>query len=531
MVFRRLILLISLILSLLAGVLARNLSDIAAPVSISRGSHESLMEFWRQTDFKLDQVKQFISFEKCVKSQGEIRLSRACEMALLRLGQICEITDKPSFAWSGIEKFDLAHLENEQARGSLSPLIPQDEKKDYRVRFEELFKSCEPSQQSFALAMSVNSFLSIYHDPHSYLMPIRYFDEVVSKSDSRTNAFGFLIRRNRDLSWVVTKISPGSSAQKSGLISGDKITEMQGKALSQVAPKVILDILNSKQSLNLVIERFNNKSEPRLLRLQLKPLEFQVTNVTWEWANEGQKVGLMRIEKFSRSTCDDFKKALKLLKGEDLKGLVLDLRDNPGGSVEEAACVMDALVEKGQLLFYTYDLKSRSTEHYYSRNHPIFNGGLAILINQGSASASEIVAGGLKAVRRAQVVGQTSFGKGTYQDGVILEKIPSVAFFETRGFYLFSDGSSTQLSGVEPDIRVSTKKPLESMLREEDLYAYPMIAEFPRVVPAPNFLKSNKSKIDVLAIDLNFDPICLEIDQKSLDEVENAVRAISCQLN
>jgi carboxyl-terminal processing protease len=274
----------------------------------------------------------------------------------------------------------------------------------------------------------------------------------------------------------------------------------------------------------LVIERTLGDQIRKLFRIQLKPIEFKVTNVTWDWAQSEKKVGLIRIEKFSRNTCDDFKKALRLLKAEDMRGLVLDLRDNPGGSVDEAACVMDSLVSKGLLLFYTFDQKDNSTDYYYSRYQPLYMGGVAILINQGSASASEIVAGGLKALKRAYVVGQVSFGKGTYQDGMILNSLPSVAYFETRGYYVFPNSTTSQLKGVEPNIKVQSKPNLALLLREEDLYAYPFQAN-------PQLRNQSLSEfIDESTISKSSTG-CLEDNQKSLDDVENAVAIFACQAN
>jgi C-terminal peptidase prc len=494
-------------------------------------AQENLIEFWRETEFSISQAQHFIDFNQCEREEKSQRIDRACKMALFKLRQICSPSDQEKHPWLGIEKLELFYVENQIGSQPDIPKVNNQSERLYKDKFREVLEACDSRQKSYALAMAVNSYLSISKDPHSYLMPIKYFDEVISKSDVRTNLFGFLVRRNRDLNWVVTKVSPGSAAYLSGLQAGDKILEVQDHLISDLGPKQILDFLNIKQNLNLVIERTFSGHTRRLFRLQLKPTDFKVTNVTWDWAHFEKKVGLIRIEKFSRNTCDDFKKALHLLKAEDLKGLVLDLRDNPGGSVDEAACVMDALVPKGELLFYTFDQKDNSTDSYYSRYQPIFNGGIAILMNQGSASASEIVAGGLKALKRAFVVGQVSFGKGTYQDGIILNNLPSVAYFETRGFYLFADGTTSQLRGVEPHIEVQPNPNLTQLFREEDLYVYPLQANLDQISNQTQQERGQKELNLMVHFDiLKSDSGCLEVNQKSSDEIEKAVAVVSCQM-
>jgi carboxyl-terminal processing protease len=153
--------------------------------------------------------------------------------------------------------------------------------------------------------------------------------------------------------------------------------------------------------------------------------------------------------------------------------LMLDLRDNPGGQVNEAACVLNLFVPRGQILFETRYLDPRiPSEIYRSENERVYDGSLAVLINAGSASAAEIVAGSLKDLGRATLVGERSFGKGSFQDGIMWPGSLKVAQFKTRGFYYFPSGWTPQLTGIEPDLAAGPSE--DSVLREADLYFEPL---------------------------------------------------------
>jgi carboxyl-terminal processing protease len=430
-----------------------------------------LASYWHETGFSLEQAKDWLPLNsQCLQEDSDtleevdmLRRRRACRMALLRLKQICEEDRIPVFSWTGIERIEIIQMEKES---SLFSFKEED--------FLSSLESCSKEKKSFALAQAVNGFLSIEKDPHSYVLPLRYFDEVLSKPEVKNNFFGFSLRRNKNFDWVVTKLSSQGEGFLSGLRWGDRIVEIQNHLVSELSPKKIQDFLNTENVLKLKVERYQKNNKLSSLNVLLKPSKQSVLNVRWDWIDFKNKIGSVRIEKFSKKSCDDFKKVLKILNSKAIKVLALDLRDNPGGSVEEAACIMDALVPKGLLLFSTYDQKQGYKEAYYSHKEPLFKKEMFVFINQGSASASEIVAGGLKVLGRATLVGQPTFGKGTYQDGMILESTPSLAYFETRGYYLFSDGSTAQIQGVIPDLVVEEHPYLSSLMREEDLYAYPL---------------------------------------------------------
>ena len=185
------------------------------------------------------------------------------------------------------------------------------------------------------------------------------------------------------------------------------------------------------------------------------------------------RAGLLTVHKFSKDSCKQTREQLISLKEQNIQGLMLDLRDNPGGQVEEAACILNLFVAEGTFLFETRYLDlSKSSDRYYADEEPVYKGSMAVLINSGSASASEIVAGVLKDMNRAKLVGERSFGKGSFQDGRIWASNEKIALFQTEGLYYFPTGWTPQLIGLEPDISVAFNN-LQNQ-REEELYFSPI---------------------------------------------------------
>jgi len=186
-----------------------------------------------------------------------------------------------------------------------------------------------------------------------------------------------------------------------------------------------------------------------------------------------KNLGILTLHKFAKGTCQQAEVALQSLIEQNVQGVLLDLRDNPGGQVEEAACVLNLFIGKGKLLFETRYLElDRPSDRYVSDQKALYRGPLAVLINSGSASAAEIVAGSLKDHKRATLVGERTFGKGSFQDGKIWGKYQKIAVFETEGMYYFPSGWTPQLVGIEPDLQVNFS--ITDFHREEDLFYRPL---------------------------------------------------------
>ena len=393
-----------------------------------------------------------------------------------------------------VERYDLVLDQN----GQLSPMTPEaiekrlTEKKELSTweqklageeanpefSFLDLWKKIDqtlvrPNERSAVIGAGINGFLSITKDPHSYILPLSYYEEIISRSDTRPTHLGFISKRVKGGAFV-RKVFAGSPAAVAGLRKGDRILEVNGQVVTTLHPAQYSEIMKVKTGgrIGLKIERTEG---PVVSQRYLDIIKTDATypNVLSKILSGHQNVGLITIHKFAQDTCRMVKTNLISLKEEGLRGLILDLRDNPGGQVDEAACILNLFIEKGQLLFETRYLDpTHPVDTYRADRDPIFQGPLTILINGGSASASEIVAGSLKDLGRATLVGERSFGKGTFQDGRLWGADPRVAFFETEGLYYFPSGWTPQLVGLEPDIKVVSRE--DESFREEDLYYHPI---------------------------------------------------------
>ncbi|MFN7727938.1 MAG: S41 family peptidase [Bdellovibrio sp.] len=401
------------------------------------------------------------TFLGCVNAIGA--MAERYNLALSQDGQLVPLTDE-MIQKRLTEKRELQDWEHVFAAKELSPGF------SFIDLWQQLDqKYVQAKERSAVVAAGLNGFLSVTKDPHTYLLPLALYEEVVARSDARPSHLGFVSKRVHGGAYV-RKVFSGSPAALAGLRKGDRILEVNGISVMSLHPSLYNDLLRARNSdrLRLLIERSANQTRVRKYVEILKSDE-AYPNVLSKWVDESKNVGLVTIHKFSRETCTQVRRQVVSLKEEGLAGLILDLRDNPGGQVDEAACVLNLFVEKNKDLFETRYLdQTRPTDRYRTERDSIYKGPLTVLINGGSASASEIVAGSLKDLNRATLVGERSFGKGTFQDGHLWGVNPRVAYFETEGFYYFPTGWTPQLVGLEPDLKVSSLE--DETLREEDLY-------------------------------------------------------------
>jgi carboxyl-terminal processing protease len=242
----------------------------------------------------------------------------------------------------------------------------------------------------------------------------------------------------------ITVLSPmeGFSAAKQGIQSGDRILEVDGKPLKSLSTDDVRELVRGVPgtSLKMKIEREG----------ELKPLEFvlireeiPVRNVTYAgFVSDG--IAYIRLERFSRTAGDDVRTSIKDLRSKGtIKGVVLDLRDNPGGLLDIAVDVVSKFLPESTLVVSTRGRRSDSERKYYSTETPMLGDvPLAVLVDRGSASASEIVAGAIQDVDRGVIVGTRSFGKGLVQTITRITENSSLKI--TSGWYYTPSGRSIQ---------------------------------------------------------------------------------------
>src|SRR5512137_1847908 len=289
-------------------------------------------------------------------------------------------------------------------------------------------------------------------DPHSSFMSPESYKEM--KIDTK-GAFGGLGIEISIKDGILTVISPieDTPAFKAGIKAGDQILKIDDKFTKDLsimdAVKRMRGQKGTKVTLTIMREGFEKPKEFPLVRDTI-----QVKSVKYKTLDEG--FGYIRIAQFQEKTDDDLVKAFQDLKQKNngkLRGLVLDLRNDPGGLLDQAVRVADHFLDEGQLIVYTEGREKDSKMRFVARkgskeaHYPI-----VLLINGGSASASEIVAGALQDHKRAVVMGTQSFGKGSVQTIIPLSDNSGLRLTTAR--YYTPNGRSIQAKGITPDIVV-----------------------------------------------------------------------------
>jgi carboxyl-terminal processing protease len=325
----------------------------------------------------------------------------------------------------------------------------------------------EPPNEAKLIEGAINGMLTSL-DPHSGYMSPNEFKEMQTETQGEFGGIGIEITMEEGLIKVITPIDE-TPAARAGILANDIVTQIddelvQGLTLNQVADK-IRGPLNT--SVKLTIQRKENKD----------PIEIKVTRETIRIRpvrarTEGGDIGYLRITQFNDQTYAALRTALKTIAGEvgpdKLKGYVIDLRNNPGGLLDQAIMVSDAFLTKGEIVS-TRGRNPEETQRYAAKGKVkdlIGGKPLVVLINGGSASASEIVAGVLQDHKRATVLGTRSFGKGSVQTLIPLGENRGALRLTTARYYTPS-GRSIQAKGIEPDQEVLQDIPDELKGKDE----------------------------------------------------------------
>ena len=295
--------------------------------------------------------------------------------------------------------------------------------------------------------MSIDNMLSDL-DPYTvYLV-----DDQKSGLDMLTNGkyggIGIQIGKRDN---VITVIAPteDSPAKRAGILAGDVLIKIDGKDTESMSMDDAAKLIRGKKGTDVIltIERFN---ESELIDFTLTREDIPVKDVSY-YGMLDESIGYIRLTRFSKNSHLEVEKAIKSLMGNDMKSIVLDLRDNPGGLLNSAVKILDLFIEKKELLVWTDGKARQSNKKYFSKNDPIVPNDIqiAVLINGGSASASEIVAGVMQDLDRGVVIGRKSFGKGLVQTVYNIDR--NKALKVTTAKYYIPSGRLIQKSGYLPD--------------------------------------------------------------------------------
>ncbi len=302
-------------------------------------------------------------------------------------------------------------------------------------------------------------------DPHSQFMDPQEYNELKIDTEGKFGGLGIEITIKDGLLTIVTPIED-TPAWKAGLKSGDKIVKINDKLTREMTLSDAVKIMRGKpgEVVNLTVLR---ESEKKLLEFKIVRDIIKIKDIK-EARILDDGIGYIRLVEFRESTPKDFSAALDKLKKEGMNALILDLRNNPGGLLDVAVKVTGEFLENGKPILTTRSRKNTQDLEFVSRaGSPITDIPMVVLINEGSASGSEILAGALQDYKRAIIVGIKSFGKGSVQTVIPLGDGSALRL--TTSKYLTPLGREIHGKGVIPDIEVEDSK-VEPAQKEKDAF-------------------------------------------------------------
>jgi carboxyl-terminal processing protease len=306
-------------------------------------------------------------------------------------------------------------------------------------------------------------------DPHSSYLSAESYKDMQVKTKGKFGGLGIEITMEDGVVKVVSPIDD-TPAARAGMQSGDLIIGVDGESIKGLTINEAVSKLRGPVGSKVKVTVVRDKKDP--YEIQIKR---DVINIKSVKHNIIKNIGYVRLTTFSDTTTSGLEKAINEIKkdvGNKFQGLILDLRNNPGGLLNQSISVADSFLNQGEIVS-TQGRKDDDTSRVFAKKGDLINGKpLIVLINSGSASASEIVAGALKDHSRAIIIGTRSFGKGSVQS--IIPLAGNGAMRLTTARYYTPSGVSIQAKGIEPDIIIEAgitdfkKKKVENR-REENL--------------------------------------------------------------
>jgi len=291
-------------------------------------------------------------------------------------------------------------------------------------------------------------------DPHSNYLNAKNFDDMKVQTRGEFGGLGIEVAMENGLVKVVSPIDDTPAAH-AGLKPGDLITNLNGEAVQGMTLPEAVEKMRGPVNSDITLTIRRAGRDPFDVKLTRASIKIQSVHSHLENGN----VGYVRISSFNEQTDVGLNAAMKSLKQQannKLIGVILDLRNNPGGLLDQAVAVSDAFLDKGEIVS-TRGRRAEDAQRYDARPGDIANGlPVVVLINGGSASASEIVAGALQDHHRAILVGTRSFGKGSVQTIIPLPGHGAMRLTTAR--YYTPSGRSIQAKGIEPDITIEAAK-------------------------------------------------------------------------
>ena len=329
--------------------------------------------------------------------------------------------------------------------------LPLDQLRKFTEVFERIKRGyVEEVSDKKLLNKAIEGMLSGL-DPHSAYLKPEAFSQLEESTSGEFGGLGIEVGMEDGFVRVISPID-GTPAQEAGIQAGDLIIEINGTPVKGMSLEEAVKEMRGEPGTEITLS-IGRDGESSPIEVTIERAIIEVDSVRARMLEPGY--GYIRISQFQQNTGEEFEDAYKQLvedHGAELEGIVLDLRNNPGGVLEAAVDVADSLIDEGRIVYTEGRIESSQLSFDASPGDMAENVPIVALINSGSASASEILAGALQDQRRAVIMGTKSFGKGSVQTVMPLGDKHGIKLTTAR--YYTPDGRSIQAKGIEPDIEV-----------------------------------------------------------------------------
>ncbi len=297
-------------------------------------------------------------------------------------------------------------------------------------------------------------------DPFSSFFTPKQYESFRQETEGEFGGVGIEIGMEKGRPVVISPIE-GTPAFKAGIKPGDVILEVNGEDTSNMSLIDVVQRIRGKVGTKVQLTIYR-KGVEKPMKIELERALIKIESVRWTTLGD---VGYIKLSQFNENVSVQVERALKELTSKRVKGIILDLRNDPGGLLSEAVNVADLFLPEGKLVVYTKSRKGE-TQRYFARRKPVVPDDLPVivLINKGSASASEIVAGALQDYKRAIILGEKSFGKASVQNIIPLEDGSALKL--TVAYYYTPLGRLIHNQGIVPDVQVAMDEKQEEALQE-----------------------------------------------------------------
>jgi carboxyl-terminal processing protease len=328
-----------------------------------------------------------------------------------------------------------------------------------RLRQKVLEQPINSSQEAYA---AIDSMLAPLGDPYTHLLRPTDYATLRSNTKGTVNGVGLQLGlRASDQAIVVIAPLDGSPAAEAGLSSGNAVLAVNGQATAQLGLDQTAAALRGEAGTQVLLLLEDNGKEKEI-ELQRREVDLKPVRVSTREAG-GHTLGYLRITQFSEPVPEQTQQALSSLEAEDIEGLILDLRNNSGGLVSAGLAVANAFLD-GEAVVETQDRHGLSSPVQANQGQ-LFSGPMLTLVNGGTASASEILAGALQDNGRSPLAGSRTFGKGLIQTLINLGDTSGLAVTVAR--YLTPSGRDIQNQGIEPNTQFAEPEPLNPGGRDD----------------------------------------------------------------